>query len=377
MDGKRICFFMHWFSGGGAEKMTIVLVNALCRRGYPIRFYVRHDMGLMRQTLDPGIEVVDMRLPAEGKLYKNIKNIEILRKVLTDPENGILFCITAEMSQVAALASASLFGRKTVPLVSVVHNTLSMETHSFQLIRQVLFPAFNRRYDKVVAISREVALDYEKVCRAPDGQIKIIGNPIISEDIFRRSRQESGHPWLAEGRGWKTLVLAGRLSYQKNHELMFQALKILRSKEDFRLLILGVGEREEELKKLCGRLELENAVSFEGYQTNPYPYFRESDAVILCSRYEGLPTVLVEAMACGSRIVSVDCPSGPKELLENGRYGFLTPMGSPEKLADGILESMKWNPDKDALKAKAMDFTVEASADGYESLLKDMMKEER
>ena len=364
---------MHWFSDGGAERMTIFLANALCEKGYEVSFLIRHNDGAMKPMLHPDINVLDMKLPRKGKIIKNLRNIIYLRKAMSRKETGILFSITAEMSQVAAIASLTC--HKRVPLVSVVHNTLSQETHSFQKVREFLYPFLNRRYDKVVAISETVAQDYRKLCYARERQVEIISNPVISDEVFRLAGLESGHPWLASKRSWKTLVQAGRLSEQKNHRLSFQALAMLRKKEDYRLILLGIGEKEMELRKLSRDLQIEDAVDFVGYVYNPYAYFREADALILSSRYEGLPTVLIEGLACGSRIVSVDCPSGPYEILEGGRLGTLVPMEDPDGLAEGIRKSMEKEPDRQQLRKRALDFTREASVKKYIRLI-DRLQEE-
>ena len=151
---------------------------------------------------------------------------------------------------------------------------------------------------------------------------------------------------------------------------MLRTLKRLREEGDYRLILLGEGELRQELTALTRQLELEPWVDFHGYVKNPYGYMAHSDCLVLSSRYEGLPTVLVEALACGCRIVSTDCPSGPAEILRN-RYGTLVPMEDEEALARAIAEAVKHEPDRDALRRRAMDFTVEkATLDFEEQLLR-------
>ena len=367
----RICIFMHQFDGGGAEKMTVLLANALHERGNQVVFCVRSDSGETRHLLNPSIPVRDMGIANDSKVKKNLKNILILRNILAGSDFDVMLSITSEMSQVAA--AAAWLSPRHIPLITVIHNTLSKEIHSFQRIRELLFPWVSRRMDGAIAVSEAVREDYIKICRADPEKVFTVYNPVVSETIFRMAGEPSGHPWLEKERSWRTLILAGRLSYQKNHELMLRALKRLCSVGDFRLILLGIGELEEDLKKKCWELGVEDQVNFRGYVRNPYPYFAEADCVVLSSRFEGLPTVLIEAMACGSRIVSTDCPSGPREILGDEEFGFLVPPEDEKALAAGILKALETEPDREKLRRRSLDFSVEKSAARYEAVMERIL----
>ena len=364
---KRIGIFMHRFDSGGAEKMTVILANELAKLGHQVIFYVRYDRGETRYLLDPEIKVFDMGLSESSRISRNLKNIRCLRGILKNPELDILLCITAEMSQVAAMATWMNPGR--IPLVEVLHNTLSQETHSFQGMREKLFPVVDRRMDGVIAVSEAVRQDYIRLCGADPKRVFTVYNPVVSDSLFHMAQEPVRHPWLAKDRKWNTLVLAGRLSEQKNHKLMFQAMKRLCGEADYRLILLGMGELEEELKSCCMALGLMEKVDFYGYVKNPYPFYAQADAVVLSSRYEGLPTVLIEALACGARVISTDCPSGPREILENGRYGTLVPPENAEALAEGIREALKRKPDKKELEKRGRIFSVSESVRRYLEVL--------
>ena len=217
---------MHRFDGGGAERMTVILANELYKRGYEVTFCVREDAGETRVLLQKEIPVLDMKLMQAGKLYRNLKNISVLRKLLRSREFDLMLSITTEMSMVAA--AATFANPKRIPLIEVSHNTLSMEVHSFQKIRELLFPVMDRRMDGVITVSEAARLDYIKACRSDPAHVKTIYNPVISQEVFRLAQQPVEHPWLQEGRSFHTIVLAGRLSYQKNHQLMLRALQLLR-----------------------------------------------------------------------------------------------------------------------------------------------------
>lgn len=363
MDKLRICFFFHRFDNGGAERMTVVLANELARQGHEVTILIRHDKGPVRPLLSPAVQVLDMGLPEKGKLRKNLGNIHWLRRALRPERFDALLSVTAEMSQVAALATYGL--RPRVPLISVVHSTLSQEWHSFQPIRERLFPVLDRRYDRVIAVSETVREDYLALCGSPPERVVTVYNPILYPGFWAQLETEPDHPWLAEGRKFKVIVLAGRLCPAKNHALMLEAMKRLRQRGEFRLILLGDGELRGQLEELIRRDGLDDVVDLAGSVPNPAAYFRRADVVALSSRYEGLPTVLVEALAVGAKTVSTDCPGGSREILKNGALGILVEPGDPEALADGILRAVEWEPDRAALRARAQDFTDRQSAQEY------------
>lgn len=348
--------------------MTIILANRLFALGHSVTFLVRYNWGEARELLDRQIPVIDMKLPENGKIEKNRKNLMILRKLLKNANYDAVLCVTIEMSQVAAVASCLTPGRKT-PLISVIHNTVSAEKHSFDVVRRVLYPILDRQMNQVIAVSRDVAADYVRISRSNPQKVHTVYNPVISDKIFELAQEKVDHPWLTPERNFRTLILAGRLARQKNHELMFRALKILRKDGDYRLILLGIGEREMELKQVSSQMGLDDVIDFHGYEKNPYAYYAACDGVVLSSDYEGLPTVLIEAIGCGSRVISTDCPSGPREILGENEYGVLVPVKDADALAEGIKKALLVLPDKEKLKRRSLDFDIDSSAEGYLSVI--------
>lgn len=368
--GMRICFFFHRFDGGGAERITVCLANELAARGHEVTIAVRYATGPLLKTVSSQVRVLDMDLPVNGKFQKNIQNVRILNRLMRAGKYDVFVGVMADFAQIAALSQA-LTGRR-LPLVCVLHNTAFVEKSSFGRIRRSLAFWFDRQYDQVITVSRAVEQDYVEHTGRIHG-IATIYNPVVDNRMFRLAETVPDHPWLQAGRNFSTLVLPGRLCYQKNHRLMFETLKRLRRHGDFRLILLGDGEKAEELKSLAEKMALVPWIDFKGFVENPYSYMAHCDAVVLTSHYEGLPTVLIEAMACGSRIVSVDCPSGPREILEDGKYGMLVEMDSPAALEKGILDALQTEPEKACLKERALDFSVEASVQKYEALLEKVI----
>lgn len=375
MDRLRLCFFFHWFNNGGMERMTVVLANELARQGHEVTFLVRHDKGPVREMLSPEVRVLDMGLPERGKLRKNLGNIRWLRRALRPGQFDALVSVTAEMSQVAALATYALQPR--IPLISVLHSTLSQERHSFQWLRERLFPVLDRRYDRVIAVSEAVRQDYIALCGTPPERVETVYNPVIYPRFWEQLETEPQHPWLSDDRTFKVIVLAGRLCWAKDHALMLEAMKLLRRRGEFRLILLGDGELRAQLEEQIQRDGLGDVVDLAGFVPNPAAYFRRADLVALSSRYEGLPTVLVEALAAGAKIVSTDCPSGPREILKDGALGVLVEPGNPEALADGVLRALEWEPDRAALRERALDFTDRRAAEGYLRVIRETVRPPR
>jgi glycosyltransferase involved in cell wall biosynthesis len=175
-------------------------------------------------------------------------------------------------------------------------------------------------------------------------------------------------PWLAGGEP-PVILGVGRLATQKDFSTLLHAFARVRSQRPARLLILGEGDKRFELEALAQNLGLARDVRLPGYADNPFAYMRRCSVFVLSSAYEGLPTVLIEAMACGAPVVSTDCPSGPAEILEGGRYGCLVPIGDPDAMASAILTILQDAPDTTRTRQRAEMFSIEASVDQYLNLL--------
>lgn len=362
----RICFFFHRFDGGGAEKMTICLANELANRGHEITIAVRYNYGTAKTSVNSNVKILDLKLPVNGKLVKNIKNVNKLCKIMNSGRFDIIAAVMAEMAEVAAIAQ--FLSNKNTILVCILHNTLSIEKTSFQRIRRRLFDYFDSQYNYIIAVSDSVKTDYINICPQAAERIRTIYNPVVNTEINEMMQECPSHPWLVKSRDWITLIMAGRLTYQKNYKLALNVLKELVQEGKYKLIILGDGEQKEYLEDYARQLNIENEVDFQGYRTNPYSYIAHGDCFLLSSHYEGLPTVLIEALACGSRIVSVDCPSGPREILKNGEYGELTEPDNVESMKKAIVSIMEKHIDKDLLLKRAEDFSVEKSVKQYEQL---------
>ena len=195
----------------------------------------------------------------------------------------------------------------------------------------------------VVSVSPGVANDLASVLGLPRARIRVIYNPVISTDLLIRANESPNHTWLTT-QETPVILAVGRLVEQKDFSTLIRAFALVRRQIPARLIILGEGELRAELRALVSSLNLNDCVDMPGFTENPYGFMHRAAIVALSSRWEALPTVLIEALYCGVPVVSTDCPSGPAEILAQGKYGRLVPVGDPVAMASALLESLDQKP---------------------------------
>jgi glycosyltransferase involved in cell wall biosynthesis len=189
--------------------------------------------------------------------------------------------------------------------------------------------------DVVAGNSQGVAEDLRRVTGLPRERVRILHNPVVTPELQEKARLPVNHPWF--GAGQPPVVLAvGRLTKQKDFPTLIRAFARVRQSRPARLIILGEGPDYAQLEALVCELGLKKDVALPGFVENPYAFMSRASLYVLSSRWEGLPTVLIEALYCGPPVVATDCPSGPKEILADGRHGALVPVGDVEALAEAI-----------------------------------------
>jgi len=283
----------------------------------------------------------------------------------------VLLCAGGRANAVGAWAR--ILTRPSIPIWGSVHNTLSMgEKHmrfTRKLSRRIMSSLLYRRLDGIIAVSRGVAADLSKYTGLSATRIKVIYNPVVDSKINDSELERPPHPWFSSDQP-PVILSAGRLAKQKDFPTLIRAFELVRKQTDCRLLILGEGKERKALEALIEELHLEKEVELPGFVPNPFPFMRHSAVFVTSSRWKGLPTVLIEAMALGTPVVATDCPNGPREILDNGKYGPLVPVGDPKALADAILHTLNTPPDGRKLEEGARRFTVERSVRSYlETLL--------
>jgi glycosyltransferase involved in cell wall biosynthesis len=201
----------------------------------------------------------------------------------------------------------------------------------------------------------------------------VIRNPVITPDLARAAAEPCPHPWVAEpspARG-PVIVGAGRFQRQKDFPTLIRAFARLRLERPCRLLLLGEGGWRDRLVALIQDLGLGAEVDLPGFQPNLYPFLARADLFVLSSAWEGSPNVLTEAMALGTPVVSTDCPSGPREILEGGRFGPLVPVGDTDALAAAMARTLDSPLPAQTLIEAVAEYRQEISAARYLAVLEE------
>lgn len=327
---ERLAIFVPAMGGGGAERAMLNLAQGIEGRGFAVDLVLARAEGPYMAEIPSSVRVVDlgasraiMSLPALVR-YLRGENPKVLLSVLH--------------ANFIALWARRLAGVRTKVVVSE-RNTLSRESQHSKDLRVRLAPQLARRFypwaDGIVAVSNGVADDLARTLRISRRHIRVIYNPVVTPELKEKSRAPLSHPWFEKNEP-PVLLAVGRLSPQKDFSTLLRAFAQVRRIRPARLMILGEGEQRAELIILARHLGLERDVSLPGFVMNPYPYMVRSSLFILASRWEGLPGALIEAMYCGAPLIATDCASGTREILADGKYGQIVPVGDVDALARAV-----------------------------------------
>ena len=254
-----------------------------------------------------------------------------------------------------------------------VQSNLSADLASHRGLRGWIKPKLMRVCypwaDELACVSAGVGEDLAATTRLPNERVKVIFNPVLVDEIDELAAESSGHPWFDQP-DIPVFLGTGRLTKQKDFPTLLKAFARLRGTRRARLAILGQGDDLASLQRLAEQLGIAEDVAFLGFVANPYAYMARASVFVLSSAWEGLPTVLIEAMACGTPVVSTDCPSGPREILADGLYGRLTDVGDADGLADAMSETLDSPCGRDLLRSAPVTSPPNACVDQYLGLFK-------
>ncbi len=359
---KRIAFFLPALHGGGAEKVAINLLQGMLSYDVSLDLVLASKEGPYLKQVPSQVRIVDL---AAGRV---IKAIAPLSRYLQHTQPDALLSHMNHANAIAAIAKvlASTDNR----LVLVEHDTLSVAKS--KLLRAKLLPLFMKwlypHADAIVGVSQGVTADLAKLLAIAPHKLRTIYNPVVDDQLMTQAKALPAHSWLQDS-SVPVFLAVGRLTIQKDFATLIQAFALLRKRRQARLLILGEGEARQELEALIQKLGIAEDVALPGFVDNPYAYMSRAAALVLSSRWEGLPTVLIEAMACGCPVVSTNCPSGPEEILAAGKYGVLVPTGDVSALATAMVEILDQPTSQELLIQRAQDFSLHQAVPQYLALL--------
>lgn len=319
--------------------------------------------GPLLKQLPPNIRLIDLQ--AKSKLGILPKLVKYLR--LEKPKS--MLALLHYPCEIAILAKR-IAGVSTRVVVSE-RNNLSQEAKRIPQLSVRLTPLTARLLypfaDGIVAISQGVAEDLANVTHIPRERIDLIYNPILTSKTFTSSKEPINHPWFEPGQP-PVILAVGRLKPQKDYPTLLRAFALVRQVRNCRLVILGSGSEKHNMKNLISELGLEEDVAMLGFVDNPYAYMSKATVFALSSAWEGFGNVVAEALAIGTPVVSTNCDSGPAEILANGKYGELTPVGEPKAMAEAILKVLCGNT-KQVDPQWLNQFTLEYAAQKYLKVL--------
>ncbi len=365
-----LAFLMHTAEFGGIEKVVINLITYISRnkRGKN-SLVLAHAKGEFLSTLPDEIEIIDLKTSFSDRLSGYAALLLSITQYLRSHKPDQVVANLRSYNTIAVLAK--FLSGFSGNLILVEHISISEtlgKTWLLPILMRFLYP-FS---DQVVAVSKHMKCQLEEKIGLPSRHIQVIYNPVIDHTLMEKARIGVDHPWFTLGEP-PVILAVGRLESHKNFSMLIKAFAKLRTYQHCRLVILGDGSQYRQLRQLIQDLNLEEDAALLGFTPNPYAYMAKAALLALSSRSEGLPTVLVEAMALGLPIVATDCETGPAEILDGGRYGWLVSVGDVEGMAQAMLACLEG-------KQKPIDppwleqFTVRSAAEKYWTLLDSLQK---
>jgi glycosyltransferase involved in cell wall biosynthesis len=370
---KKVAIYLDALQGYGADRVLVKIANGLANRGIQVDFVLSKQINKANQGIHPAIQIFGL-----GSSRANVvKNVFGLTRYLRIHKPDVLFS-SIHFNNVTAATALVLSGVKS-KLVVRQANTLRYQLKSYP------FPTgwalgfctrlAYRKADLIVSQSKGMSRDITSFMKADPKKVQLIYNPTVTPDIFEQAQQPTDHAWFDQGVA-PVILAGGRLKPQKDFTTLIQAFaKVKQQILDARLVILGEGPQRQELEDLVVQLGVTDSVDLAGFQKNPYAFIAMTNVFVLSSQYEGLPNILIEALALGKKIVSTDCQSGPAEILKYGKYGRLVPTGDPDQLADAILDALE-EPIACSRKPQATeDFNQDSQVEKYIEVFSHLLEQ--
>ena len=367
-----IAYFIPHLVGGGAERVGLEIIRQLIRRGIAVDLIVTRSGGEMWNSIPTGARVVNLKSWKTKPIWLGIlTSFPALVRYLKHRRPAVLISTWA-VSNVMSLIAKKYFLRD-LKLVVRYENCFSLDRKharrdiNYRLLKW-LFPVA----DSVVAVSNDAAEDLRNCVPLAAESITYVPNPVVTAALLEQARIPLKHTWLDDP-AVPVIIACGRLVLQKDFPTLLKAFADLRRSRNARLIILGRGPDKPQLVNLAQELGIQTDVEFAGFQSKPFSYISQSQVFVLSSRFEGLPTVLIEALACGTQVVSTDCFTGPREILEGGKWGALTPVGDWKAMSKAIQETLDNPPDSNMLIAAALRYSSTAAMNQQFKLLRQFV----
>ncbi len=358
--GSDLAVVLRAFEGGGAQRDMILLCNALATKGVQITVLALRAEGPLRSLLDPSIRVA--QVPGGQIRYA----VPGLRRLLRDmgpaavisSEASLNLCTLIAVHSLPRCSRPKLVLREVgSPSIAQHHDPYAQNRIAYRILRR-----FYRYADRIIALTEGARRDLKENFAVPDQVVSVmLTNAVIPPAAAERIAQWDGE----SGRDQDLIVCVGRLSPEKDQRMLIRAVTMLPAGLPWRLAIVGDGAERPALEALVSKLGLTDRVTFTGQVADPFAWMMRARVAVCASIYEGLCNAIIEALACGTPVVSTNCPYGPFEILQGGRFGALTPVGDAQAMATAIATALVEKPDRGALRARGFDYTVTRAAERF------------
>jgi glycosyltransferase involved in cell wall biosynthesis len=353
----RLALLLPNLGSGGAERVSLTLAANFLAAGHEVDLVLVRATGALLGEAPPGARLTDLGATRlRGAIWP-------LRKYLLDRRPEALLVSMWPLTVVAIIA-AKLSGAPTRVLVSD-HSILSRQYDGrlapLRWTTRLFYPLAAAR----ICVSQGAAADLSNISDIPIERFTVIHNPVQPPAL---SESDPAIDALWNG-AERRILTVGVLKPAKNHELLIRALARLRQTISAKLVIVGEGECRPRLEQLVRDLGLEEHVILPGYISNPWPYYASAQLFVLSSNREGFGNALVEAMLAGLPVVSTDCDSGPREILDDGKFGQLVPVGDADALVAAMAAALDRRHDAEAGRERAIRLTKDSAARYLELML--------
>lgn len=341
---RHIALFVPDLGGGGAERVVLAEAQALDKAGHKVDLILAFEGGALLPLLPPAVRVIELK---SNRLARSLPGLAAyLRRERPDALHATMW-----PSTVIAVIAHRMARSKARLVVSdqVALSRLYVSGFARAAVR-VTTSIFYRLADHRICCSAAAADDLAMLSGLDRESIEVIHNPIETPKDMK-STAEIRALW---GSAKHRLINVGTLKDQKNQKLLLRSFA--RSQvSDTRLVIVGEGPLRPELEALATELGIADRVAFAGFNLDPWPYYAASTVFILSSDYEGFANVVAEALYAGLTVISTDCVAGPREILADGEFGRLVPVGSVDDLAQAIKGTVTEKADVQRLRQRAID----------------------